>query len=87
MLGAQIACDTARGHINTNELVLALSPRVKCSSTTYIGCFTSNVHESLTCVGNIRGTQHALDLVHVVQLRTEPTVHTEDFFVDDGRHR
>lgn len=41
---------------------------------------------SLTRVGYVCGAQHALDLVHVIELRAEPAVHAEDLLVHDSGH-
>jgi hypothetical protein len=30
---------------------------------------------------------HPSDLLHALQIRTEPTVHCEDLFIDDGSNR
>lgn len=38
-------------------------------------------------VGHISGAHNAFDLLHLRELWAEPTVHAEDLFVDDSRHR
>ena len=42
---------------------------------------------SLTCVGDVGGPHDAPDLLHALEVRTQPAVAAEDLLVHDGRHR